>query len=460
MADARDLNLFVTLEAALSLHRAGRLGEAAVLYEDVLRQDPAEPHALYLLGTAAFRAGQTARGIKLLRRAEALAPQLEPAVANLHNLAREAANAILLALSTFGKAAGEEGLPDILAGGVDVQTRAWAGLSAFIMGEMGLAERACGGLPDTPDAVADVKLLRRVVGLQKKHEQAQDFIGTVVIPAYNVEDYIEIALDSVRASVGYFRRRTGRADARFRISIVDDGSRDATVERIRTWAHRNSDIHVLLTQNMTNMGAGFSRNMGAKTAAGGIIWFLDSDDYFFEEHLFTGYYGLQRFPQAACARTGMVFDRVDAMFVDEGRWVSEFTNPSNLCIRREFHERIGGFPEEPPFYPCTADDVCYSRSANSLLVTAKTARKTVHYTIRPGNHVDTSMKAAQAARDAAPADPAVSEESLLSQKAIELFILKRLAKIRRNPEPWIQIPDNQIGPHALYGYLPFDPPAE
>jgi tetratricopeptide (TPR) repeat protein len=73
------------VEAAIALHRAGRVAEAEKVYRDVLRQDPNHPDALHLLGLIAHHAGQAAAAEQLMRRAIAV----DPGVALYHlNLAK------------------------------------------------------------------------------------------------------------------------------------------------------------------------------------------------------------------------------------------------------------------------------------------------------------------------------------------------------------------------------------
>lgn len=89
---------------------------------------------------------------------------------------------------------------------------------------------------------------------------------TFVIPAYNAEKTICRCLDSV------FMQTDGEWDA----VVVDDGSKDATYEIMRSYAERDSRF-VILTQK--NQGPGMARNKGMKYATGEYIAFLDSDDY-------------------------------------------------------------------------------------------------------------------------------------------------------------------------------------
>ena len=79
---ARDVRQ--ALEAAVSLHRTGRLQAAEAAYREVLGREPENPDALHLLGVLAAQSGQPDRAAELIRRAIGA----RPAVAEFHaNLA-------------------------------------------------------------------------------------------------------------------------------------------------------------------------------------------------------------------------------------------------------------------------------------------------------------------------------------------------------------------------------------
>jgi tetratricopeptide (TPR) repeat protein len=69
------------LVEALSHHQAGRLAEAATLYQSVLTAEPHNPDALYLLGILARQAQHPETAIKLIRQAI----DLREGVAQFHN---------------------------------------------------------------------------------------------------------------------------------------------------------------------------------------------------------------------------------------------------------------------------------------------------------------------------------------------------------------------------------------
>lgn len=67
--------ILALMQEAVALHRRGALAEAADRYQSVLRQDPTNTDALYLLGTVSFQAKRYADALGCLQRAIALRPQ-------------------------------------------------------------------------------------------------------------------------------------------------------------------------------------------------------------------------------------------------------------------------------------------------------------------------------------------------------------------------------------------------
>src|SRR5262245_22830573 len=99
---------------------------------------------------------------------------------------------------------------------------------------------------------------------------------SVIMPAYNAEPYLHLAIESVL--------RQTFTD--LELVIVDDGSTDGTVAVAKAYAAR--DPRVLLLQQ-SNAGPGPARNTGFSAAQGRFFAFLDSDDEwddtFLAEHL-------------------------------------------------------------------------------------------------------------------------------------------------------------------------------
>lgn len=90
---------------------------------------------------------------------------------------------------------------------------------------------------------------------------------SVIIPVYNVEEYLRQCLDSV----------INQTLKEIEIICVDDGSTDSSLEILKEYAAKDHRI-TLITQQ--NLHAGVARNAGLTVAKGKYLSFLDSDDFF------------------------------------------------------------------------------------------------------------------------------------------------------------------------------------
>lgn len=90
---------------------------------------------------------------------------------------------------------------------------------------------------------------------------------SIVIPVYNVENYITTALNSVIKQILYD----------IEIICIDDASTDKSAEIIKKFA--STDKRIKLIQLMENVGVSAARNTGLGIASGEYIGFLDPDDF-------------------------------------------------------------------------------------------------------------------------------------------------------------------------------------
>ena len=97
-------------------------------------------------------------------------------------------------------------------------------------------------------------------------------ILSIVVPAYNVEKYIERCLDSI------VNQSSHSAD--YEVIIINDGSTDNTLDVIKRYEKNYS--HIILI-NRQNQGLSVARNNGMKEAKGDYVWFVDSDDWINED---------------------------------------------------------------------------------------------------------------------------------------------------------------------------------
>lgn len=88
---------------------------------------------------------------------------------------------------------------------------------------------------------------------------------SVIMPAYNVENYIEASIESV----------LNQTYNNWELIIIDDGSTDKTAEICKRYADLDDRIIYLYQENSKQAKA---RNNGIGIAKGDIIAFLDADD--------------------------------------------------------------------------------------------------------------------------------------------------------------------------------------
>lgn len=89
---------------------------------------------------------------------------------------------------------------------------------------------------------------------------------SIVVPVYNVKDYLEKCVDSIL-------RQTERE---FELLLIDDGSTDGSGELCDTLAERDGRVRVI---HQENRGLGGARNTGIEAARGTWLLLVDSDDW-------------------------------------------------------------------------------------------------------------------------------------------------------------------------------------
>lgn len=89
---------------------------------------------------------------------------------------------------------------------------------------------------------------------------------SVIVPVYNVEQYLEKCIEGI----------LGQSYTNFELVLVDDGSKDASGRLCDEYSKKDSRIRVL---HVKNSGAAEARNRGIDNASSPFITFIDSDDY-------------------------------------------------------------------------------------------------------------------------------------------------------------------------------------
>lgn len=183
---------------------------------------------------------------------------------------------------------------------------------------------------------------------------------SVIIPVYNVADYVGEALDSV----------FGQDYPNLEVIVVDDGSSDETRTVLARYADRIHCIH------QSNEGAAAARNRGLEQASGDYVTFLDGDDVwlpgkiaaqvaYMERHdtvdMTYGHWsewrrasdGLFHLPEATCSASARgpaeASDDPLAIVPGESGWLyhrllTDFlVTTIAVMLRRRLVDRVGGF---------------------------------------------------------------------------------------------------------------------
>ena len=107
--------------------------------------------------------------------------------------------------------------------------------------------------------------------LKSRRDKVEPLIS-IIIPAYNVSDYLPRCLDSVLI----------QSYTDFEVIIIDDGSTDNTPQICDEYAERDKRVRVL---HKENEGVAAARNAGLDMVVGEYIMFVDADDWIHEDAL-------------------------------------------------------------------------------------------------------------------------------------------------------------------------------
>lgn len=99
----------------------------------------------------------------------------------------------------------------------------------------------------------------------KSSLQISEPLVSIIVPVYNVEEYIEKCLDSI----------LGQTYRNLEIIVVDDGTPDRSADIADAYAKKDDRLKVL---HHKNGGLSVARNRGYEAAHGKYILFVDSDD--------------------------------------------------------------------------------------------------------------------------------------------------------------------------------------
>ena len=123
----------------------------------------------------------------------------------------------------------------------------------------------------------------------------QNALVSVIVPAYNVQEYLDKCVESI----------VGQTYKNLEIILVDDGSPDNCPAICDNWAKKDGRIKVI---HKENGGVSSARNSALDMAAGEYICFVDSDDFI--EPNAVGYM-LENIGDADVIQCGFSYDHAD-----------------------------------------------------------------------------------------------------------------------------------------------------
>ncbi|MDF1547656.1 MAG: glycosyltransferase family 2 protein [Bacteroidales bacterium] len=166
---------------------------------------------------------------------------------------------------------------------------------------------------------------------------------SILMTAYNREKYIAEAIESVLASTYQ----------NWELIIVDDGSKDNTVEIARAYEAKDERINVYI--NEKNLGDYPNRNKAASYAKGKYIKYLDSDDIIYSHGLGVMVEAMERFPEAGIGFSYFnyeSFERLPFLWSSEKSYKTHYfkkgifiMGPSASIYNKEYFVDIGKFEE-------------------------------------------------------------------------------------------------------------------
>lgn len=200
---------------------------------------------------------------------------------------------------------------------------------------------------------------------------------SVIIPCYNAAATLEETVDSVHA----------QDIPGIQIVIVDDVSQDDTVGVATRLAQRHSGTVVL--RRSVNGGAAAARNVGFQHAAGVYVTFLDADDLFGRNWLRLAIQHLQANPAVGALACGI--ELIDSHRPVSDQHLAAMANslPSNVVVRADVVDLIGGFPEDPAFRgPTAGEDIQFRHALRRWFGEQSCTNRLFHYRVRRGSHFD------------------------------------------------------------------------
>jgi len=172
-------------------------------------------------------------------------------------------------------------------------------------------------------------------------EKSDQPLVSVLMTTYNREKYLGAAIESVIASTYQ----------NWELLVVDDRSKDRSVEIARNYAEKDMRVKVIL--NEKNLGDYPNRNKAASLAQGKYLKYVDADDMIYPVGLQVMVSGMEQFPEAGWALASLPqdkFRKFPFMLSGKDAYKRHYFEqklfhkaPLSAIMKKEAFEKVGGF---------------------------------------------------------------------------------------------------------------------
>ena len=245
--------------------------------------------------------------------------------------------------------------------------------------------------------------------------------AAIIIPAYNCADTLERTLESVMASIAYAFEQG--LEAEYEVAVVDDGSTDDTVQIAERMQAEHGEIKIIQQENA---GPGAARNTGVRETIGQFLFFLDSDDVYYPNHIYLCLSKLLERKDLGYVYTKLKIDM--PMHPDWPPSIDE-GNPINFCIRRVWHDMVEGFAVGPDFTKYRTEDTVYRVVIRDLVKYEKIEEFTCEQFVSPGNALDRQREKFSMSMPAWTRSG--GDDGFVLTEAMEKEIDRRLARLKK-----------------------------
>lgn len=162
-----------------------------------------------------------------------------------------------------------------------------------------------------------------------------EYQASVIVPVYNVEQYLRICLDSLVNQT--------MDKSKMEVLVINDGSPDNSWDICLEYSKKYDFIKIFSKENE---GLSATRNFGIKHAKGKYLFFLDSDDYFTPETV----------KKVTCF-FDKVYDQVDLVTFNEERFRDDVILKPHFRFEMLKHDGVYDL-EKYPYLTQTRVNVC------------------------------------------------------------------------------------------------------